>query len=523
MEGLTVCLPDLRFTRDTARLDEKFFREQIVREDQPGCFSSPGEGPDSLLAEEREGQLVVLRAPDYQPSYHRGLYSTRLISSHPSPGSATLLLLQSPLLPSLANRTGRMGNNQNCLPVRQSREPAVVPPRRRQLVKQRCLTDKTSCPPRQVSADSGIEVDCDEEAEDDVVSDQFSLPARMTSYCESESWVMDQPHWRHFVAHLERTTEPLVRQIQAVTSEDDLLGLVGRVKLLCQDSLICFPKVAGSLGRSPRYQERLRVAVENVVLQLVHPVLWPLVRRLHRRKDRALHRQLSLLWRRRFSLSELGLSEEWQIPLPAALVELAALDMRTTPLDRLSLLQDSLDQVSAHLREAELEREGEGEGSLRYPALLAGLLVSARPLHLASSLFYIQHFTYSAPPALSPALHTLQTSVRLLEGLASKPARRASSRSAGMKRELSLEELISLTDEMEQRYDRHGEVRDADIKLTSLDILREKLARRLELSSQEMTRHQEEAWAQLESRPSTTSSTRRNFLRSLQSRLICSE
>ena len=54
MEGLTVCLPDLRFTRDTARLDEKFFREQIVREDQPGCFSSPD---CSLLAEEREGEL----------------------------------------------------------------------------------------------------------------------------------------------------------------------------------------------------------------------------------------------------------------------------------------------------------------------------------------------------------------------------------------------------------------------------------------------------------------------------------
>ena len=91
------------------------------------------------------------------------------------------------------------------------------------------------------------------------------------------------------------------------------------------------------------------------------------------------------------------------------------------------------------------------------------------------------------------------------------------------------EELISLTDEMEQRYDRHGEVRDADIRLTTTDIFREKLARRLELSSQEMTRHQEEAWAKLDSEPSTSTSSStnqtqrsRNFLQNLQSKLICS-
>ena len=46
------------------------------------------------------------------------------------------------------------------------------------------------------------------------------------------------------------------------------------------------------------------------------------------------------------------------------------------------------------------------------------------------------------------------------------------------------------------------------------------------MSSQEMTRHQEEAWARLDSRPSTSSTTsstnQRNFLQNLQSKLICS-
>ena len=41
--------------------------------------------------------------------------------------------------------------------------------------------------------------------------------------------------------------------------------------------------------------------------------------------------------------------------MPASLVELAAIDMRSTPLDRLTAVQESLDQVHSHLREAVLE------------------------------------------------------------------------------------------------------------------------------------------------------------------------
>ena len=104
-----------------------------------------------------------------------------------------------------------------------------------------------------------------------------------------------------------------------------------------------------------------------------------------------------------------------------------------------------------------------------------------------------------------------------------RTSRASSSKSSRMKRELSLDELISLTDEMEQRYDRHGVVRDTEARLTTRDIFREKLARRLELSSEEMTRHQEEAWARLDtaSPPASTRRTR-SFLQNIQSKLICS-
>ena len=537
-----MCLPDLRQTRDSVSLDEQFFSVHIVREDGPGYFSSPD---SSLQAEEREGELRLLAAPGYSPSYQRGLYTTSVLATEQT-NLLTVRLLDRPLLPSHA----KMGNKQDCLMLR-SRDrrslyrqdedrPYSAPasssasgPEKRRLVKQRGIeeTSATPTPPRQISADSGIDPDLE--------GSIYDIPSRITSYEESESFVVDQPHCHQFVAHLQRTVEPTLNQLRALAasetcSEADILGLAGKMKVLCQDNLISFPKSASCVARSPRYQEMLRVSVENVVMKYLHEELWPLIQRLHRDEDKRLHRHLTLLWRRRFSVSEVGVPEDWELPMPASLVELAAIDMRSTPLDRLTAVQESLDQVHSHLREAVLETEAHSGGGgrvvvLQSPdrqdeaGLLAGVLVMARPLYLASTLHYIRHFTFSPQPDMMRSLESLERSVSLLERVEVRSSRASSSKSSRMKRELSLDELISLTDEMEQRYDRHGAVRDTEARLTTRDIFREKLARRLELSSEEMTRHQEEAWARLDtaSPPASTRRTR-SFLQNIQSKLICS-
>ena len=50
-----------------------------------------------------------------------------------------------------------------------------------------------------------------------------------------------------------------------------------------------------------------------------------------------------------FSGEQLGLPEDFCTPLPAAVVELAGLDMRTTPLDRMTCIYDTVEQVSFFL------------------------------------------------------------------------------------------------------------------------------------------------------------------------------
>ena len=78
-----------------------------------------------------------------------------------------------------------------------------------------------------------------------------------------------------------------------------------------------------------RFQEFLRIAVENVVVGSVHDLVFPPICYLSRKEDRQLTACTEYLLRKTdFSPDQLGLSADFCIPLPAAVVELAALDQR---------------------------------------------------------------------------------------------------------------------------------------------------------------------------------------------------
>ena len=159
-----------------------------------------------------------------------------------------------------------------------------------------------SPPPRQTSEDSGIEPDCFC-LPDDETADTFGLVASMTAAAESESFLLCQPNWAPFLTHVRRTIGPLRTELEALllrqrghgghhdsggegedaTAEEVVAGLAAKVQRFCQDSLIAFPKTLATAGRSPRYQDSLRVAVENLVMQLLHTNhLWPLISALFR-------------------------------------------------------------------------------------------------------------------------------------------------------------------------------------------------------------------------------------------------
>ena len=113
----------------------------------------------------------------------------------------------------------------------------------------------------------------------------------MTSFCESESFLVAQPGCTNFSLHLQRLLGPLAEELRSRLAkergkteqimesgkaaedfemrEKEVLQLSGRVRRLCQESVIAFPKSPGGISRSPRYQESIRIAVENAVLWML--------------------------------------------------------------------------------------------------------------------------------------------------------------------------------------------------------------------------------------------------------------
>ena len=67
----------------------------------------------------------------------------------------------------------------------------------------------------------------------------------------------------------------------------------------------------------------------------VHEMVFPAICYISKKEDRELLACTEYLQHKtNFGADQLGLSEDFCIPLPAAVVELASLDQRTTPLDR---------------------------------------------------------------------------------------------------------------------------------------------------------------------------------------------
>ena len=518
-DNLILCLPDVRSIKEDVSIDETFFAQHLLHQDEDGSLSSED---GDLLAEVKQGQLRLLHGPGYYPSYSRGLHTSNILHiTAASLGSLEdrlrVFVVDRPLVPSYTRMGNRQGSRrQRAQLYRQSTvqsdsSPAETKSRpvsaffsrassqlttttrassapttsRAKLRKQKSvgtfdIIDGESAkksPPRQISADSGIE--------QDVENSLYDLPPRMTSYEESESFLLDQVYSEHFLIHLRRLVGPVLMRLNTLDQEpskkntiskEDILALVPEVRKVIQDSLISFPKSGGG-GRSPRHLEMLRLAVENVTLQCVHQELWTAVQTVHRAEDRRSHAHLATCWRRGLSVEHLGLEPDtWAVPFSPALVELAALDMRSTPLDKLTTIQDSLDQLRTQAGEVslvleDLDHDTHNETEV---VILASLLVQARPLHIYSTIFYIEHFVFSKHPDLMRSLDCLKTSLELIEKIDGRKLGRPTSK---MKREYSHEDLIELTEEIEMRYDRHGVPRELGLKLSSVDLFRERLAK----------------------------------------------
>ena len=73
---LTICLPDIRSIQDDVNLDTEFFDLHILREqvDEGWYKSSNPKLPLIVELVEDKNKLKLLSAPNYHPSFQKGLY-----------------------------------------------------------------------------------------------------------------------------------------------------------------------------------------------------------------------------------------------------------------------------------------------------------------------------------------------------------------------------------------------------------------------------------------------------------------
>ncbi|KAF4522320.1 hypothetical protein B566_EDAN011321 [Ephemera danica] len=221
--------------------------------------------------------------------------------------------------------------------------------------------------------------------------------------------------------------------------------------------------------RDARFQFLLSTALENV-----HQEVFAMMVSHFADQDSEVNAKSTELSRLGISPDQLGAPEDLAVQLPAAVVELAALDNLQCPIEKLTCLKSCLDFILAQVKGAlvdfySLSDEGSDLPSVASGdliSLLVAVLIQAKPLHLVSNIFYMEHLHYS--------LVTFKAALKKLLNIKVEELR---PRSKKVRRELTLEDLFLVT----------GEIEQPDRKVTSpLDRELESITAMIEASTKDM-------------------------------------
>lgn len=528
----------------------------------------------NLIVERDSNHLKLLSGPNYAPSFQKGLRRIRILSASFGVNKAfqqyRMFALDRPLIPKytraklISETTTDSGNpstsssrTSSCFSTpggtappstvstrfssASSGRPYSTTERRVSITSTSSRSNrsksvghpglkkaKSQDSSRQSSADSGFSGDAGGDS-------KYILPPRITYYNESECYLMSLPRCEQFVTHLARNLKPMLEELRFSSdkdAKDRIHQFAPKLHRLAQEQVIAFPRSASMMNNSPRFQEFLRLAVENVVMRFVHDRVFPVICHLSKREDRDLNMAASALFHSDFSTDQLGLPEDFCVPLPAAVVEMASLDMRTTPLDKLTCLYDTVQQINVHIREAVIDARADTEivtEDLPSPndhdmvLLLTTVIIRARPMHLMSTLDYADLYAWAVPIDIIEVVKLVSSAAELVHNIQPKTLQPSNGK---LKREVSMEEIIQLTDELSNSFDRRGK-RLEPLK-SALDLHRERFTQRLEQSTEDRLKKQEAAWARLDRCPTPNTNNqpngrfRRGLLASIHTKLICS-
>ncbi|KAK8759444.1 hypothetical protein V5799_002924 [Amblyomma americanum] len=198
--------------------------------------------------------------------------------------------------------------------------------------------------------------------------------------------------------------------------------------------------------------QRISLATESYVMGVVHQKVFAAVKQFCRQEDAVLVEKLRQLHLAGFSPDQFGVRESFCCPLPRSVVELASLDSKITPLEKLWCLKTTLKMLSEEIYDStaySCARLKNPHEQLHLTSddlipILACLIVKCKLPYLESNLYYIQNFSWNLPEKdmLGYTLVSFQAAkefLRLQDTSHLKPS------DTGLKREITPTELMQVT------------------------------------------------------------------------------
>lgn len=202
--------------------------------------------------------------------------------------------------------------------------------------------------------------------------------------------------------------------------------------------------------------QKIMLALESYTLGVVQKRVFGAVKQFCLEEDSALECKLKQLHRAGFSPDQLGVRDAFCCPVPRAVVELASLDSKLTPLEKLWCLKTTLKVMSEEIYEStpyNTARLKNPHEQLHLTSddlipILVCLIVKCKLPHLESNLYYIQNFSWHLPDK-DMLGYTLVTFQAAKEFIKSQDTSCLKPSSTNMKGEITPLELMQMTAQLD--------------------------------------------------------------------------
>ncbi|XP_076064456.1 uncharacterized protein LOC143038799 [Oratosquilla oratoria] len=317
------------------------------------------------------------------------------------------------------------------------------------------------------------------------------LTSSVTSAAQAKGFLF---HFRAHETPLKDLNEEAQDALEEIVPSDDVTNIqnvVHDIILNAWTKLI--KKHSPSLQANPDFQDLLFRALDYYVMEKCHQVLWWQICERCQTVDQIVKARLTHLHTAQLSPLQLGVPAHYYTPLPAAVVELASLSGRESPIGRLQCVSTTIDLIKAQAKEARVVlhayKNQDDYPSLELSeaelvALLTTVVVQAQCSHLVANIYYMTHFVFSINEEhpLWKSLCLLRSSLEHIMKLdvASLPPVSA------IRKELSLQDLMQVSAEVESRFERVGASKSSG-DITALDLQLHQVTQQIQLSTQALS------------------------------------